>query len=135
MSNIIWINGCFDILHRGHIELFKHAHSLGDTVLVGIDSDKKIKKEKGKKRPFNNQKDRKEILKSIKYIDKVFIFNTPQELENLIKFYTPDIMIIGSDWKGKTIIGSQYAKKINFFNRIEKYSTSIILKDKITPKH
>jgi len=73
---IVWTNGCFDILHRGHIELFKYAKSLGDTLLVGVDSDFKVKQDKGEDRPFNNEEDRIELLNSIRYIDKVFLFNT-----------------------------------------------------------
>ena len=69
----IFVNGCFDILHRGHIELFKYAKSLGDILFVGIDTDERVKKAKGNERPFNNQDDRKYLLESIKYIDEVFI--------------------------------------------------------------
>ena len=74
-SKIIWTNGCFDVLHRGHIELFKYAKSLGDRLYVGIDTDEKVKRDKGKDRPVNKLNDRKFLLESIKYIDKVFIFN------------------------------------------------------------
>ena len=70
-EKIIWTNGCFDVLHRGHIELFKYAKSLGTKLYVGIDSDEKIKKDKGNSRPINSVKDRKFILESIKYIEKV----------------------------------------------------------------
>ena len=72
---IIWTNGCFDILHRGHIELFKYAKSLGDKLIVGVDSDKKVRKDKGKGRPINNLEDRVEILRSIKYIDNIIVIN------------------------------------------------------------
>ena len=73
--SLVWTNGCFDVLHRGHFELFKHAKSLGDTLIVGIDADKKVKNDKGTDRPVNNQEDRKFALESIKYIDEVVIFN------------------------------------------------------------
>ena len=72
----VWTNGCFDILHRGHIELFKHAKSLGHELYVGIDSDEKVKADKGWDRPYNNQEDRKVMLESIKYIDKVGDFES-----------------------------------------------------------
>tara|TARA_R110002096_G_scaffold268901_3_gene462716 strand:+ start:460 stop:861 length:402 start_codon:yes stop_codon:yes gene_type:complete len=126
-SKIIWTNGCFDVLHRGHIELFKYAKSLGDILYVGIDTDEKVRKDKGKDRPINKLNDRKFLLESIKYIDKVFIFNDREDLESLIKMSEPDIMVIGSDWKGKTVVGEEHTKELMFFNRIEGYSTTNIL--------
>ena len=126
-SKIIWTNGCFDVLHRGHIELFKYAKSLGDRLYVGIDTDEKVKRDKGKDRPVNKLNDRKFLLESIKYVDKVFIFNDKEDLESLIKMSEPDIMVIGSDWKGKTVVGEQHAKNLVFFDRIEGYSTTNIL--------
>ena len=125
----VWTNGCFDVLHRGHIELFKYAKSLGDLLIVGIDSDRKVKIDKGETRPINKAEDRKFMLESIKYIDKVFIFNSKQHLEGLIKLIKPNIMVIGSDWKGKEVVGQEYAKELNFFDRIEEYSTTNIIKE------
>tara|TARA_R110001583_G_scaffold48541_2_gene152069 strand:- start:2793 stop:3191 length:399 start_codon:yes stop_codon:yes gene_type:complete len=125
--SLVWTNGCFDVLHRGHFELFKHAKSLGDTLIVGIDADKKVKNDKGTDRPVNNQEDRKFALESIKYIDEVVIFNSKEQLENLIKRIKPSVMIVGSDWKGKNVVGQKHAEKIIFFNRIGNYSTTNIL--------
>tara|TARA_Y100000034_G_C6820143_1_gene369273 strand:- start:332 stop:727 length:396 start_codon:yes stop_codon:yes gene_type:complete len=125
----VWTNGCFDVLHRGHIELFKYAKSLGGLLIVGIDSDYKVKIDKGETRPINRAKDRKFMLESIKYIDKVFIFNSKQHLERLIKLIKPNIMVIGSDWKGKEVVGQEYAKELKFFDRIEGYSTTNIIKE------
>ena len=129
-EKIIWTNGCFDVLHRGHIELFKYAKSLGDKLIVGIDSDKKVRKDKGKFRPINTMRDRKFILESIKYIDKVITFNSTQGLEDTIETILPNIMVIGSDWKGKTVIGQQYTDELIFFDRIGDYSTTNILNGK-----
>ena len=126
-EKIIWTNGCFDVLHRGHIELFKYAKSLGDKLIVGIDSDEKVKKDKGIFRPINTMRDRKFILESIKYIDKVITFNSTQGLEDAIETILPNIMVIGSDWKGKTVIGQQYTDELIFFDRIGDYSTTNIL--------
>ena len=126
--NLVWTNGCFDVLHRGHFELFKYARSLGDTLIVGIDADTKVKKDKGNNRPVNNQEDRKFALESIKYIDEVIIFNTKEELEESIKKTNPSIMVIGSDWRGKDVVGQQHVKKIIFYDRIGNYSTTNILK-------
>tara|TARA_R100000773_G_C4115506_1_gene53524 strand:- start:34 stop:423 length:390 start_codon:yes stop_codon:yes gene_type:complete len=127
---LVWTNGCFDVLHRGHIELFKYARSLGDKLYVGIDTDAKIKLDKGIDRPFNKLEDRKIMLESIKYIDEVVTFGSTEELETTIRNTQPDIMVIGSDWQGKKVVGQQYAKRLEFFNRIEGYSTTNILKDK-----
>ena len=129
MEKIIWTNGCFDVLHRGHIELFKYAKSLGSKLYVGIDSDEK-KKDKGNNRPFNNVVDRKGVLESIKYIDGVFIFNSTQGLDDLIKIIGANKMVIGSDWRGKIVVGEQHVEEVVFFDRIENYSTTKILERK-----
>lgn len=123
----VFVNGCFDVLHRGHIELFKYAKSLGDYLMVAIDSDSRVKKMKGKTRPFNNQEDRKYVLQSIRYIDEVLFFESSEELTYLIYVYNPDIMVVGSDWKGKEVVGSKHAKELVFFDRIGDYSTTKIL--------
>ena len=124
---IVFTNGCFDILHPGHIELFKYARSLGDELIVGIDSDRRVNTRKPN-RPINLAYSRKHILESIRYIDQVKIFDTDDELKLLVKEISPDIMIVGSDWKDKPVIGSEYAKELKFFNRIENYSTTEIVK-------
>ena len=126
----VWTNGCFDILHRGHIELFRYAKSLGNELVVGIDTDEKVKLDKGKDRPINNVQDRIFMLQSIKYIDKVVTFDSTDDLTNTIKWYKPDIMVIGSDWKGKKVIGEMFTDKLVFFDRIGEYSTTKILETK-----
>ena len=125
---VVFVNGCFDILHPGHIKLFETASSLGDYLIVAIDSDSKVKQMKGYSRPINNQKDRKFILESIRYIDEVKIFYSKNELEQLVEKIKPDIMMVGSDWKGKEVVGSDYAKEVRFFDRIGDYSTTNIIK-------
>jgi D-beta-D-heptose 7-phosphate kinase/D-beta-D-heptose 1-phosphate adenosyltransferase len=124
---IVWVNGCFDVLHRGHIELFEYAKSLGDFLVVGIDSDDRIRENKGPSRPINNYQDRKFFLKSIKYVDEVIIFGSNTELENWIKFYEPDILVVGSEYRDKGVVGSEHAKNIEFFDRVKGHSTSKIL--------
>ena len=126
---IVWTNGCFDVLHRGHAELFKFARSLGDKLIVGIDSDKKVKNDKGPTRPVNTQEDRKFLLECLQYIDEVRIFDSPVELEDCIKEINPDIMVVGSDWEEKKIVGAEYVKKILFFDRMKNYSTTNILEN------
>ena len=130
MKRIIWTNGCFDILHRGHIELLRYAKSLGDKLIVGIDSDERVKLDKGGDRPINNLSDRMHILSAIKYVDMVLPFNSTEELEIKIKYWSPVVMVIGSDWKGKKVVGQEYTSKVEFFDRIEGYSTTKMLKNK-----
>jgi len=124
----IWVNGCFDILHRGHFELFNYAKSLGDILIVGIDSDEKISQDKGPDRPYNKLEDRVYALESLKAIDKVMVFDSKEHLEWLVEITKPDILVVGSDWKGKEIVGGQYAKEILYFDRIGDYSTTDILR-------
>ena len=129
-EKIVWTNGCFDILHIGHIELFKYAKQQGTKLYVGIDSDEKVKEDKGPNRPFNTLDDRVNMLEAIKYIDKVFVFDNRDHLEWLIETTSPDVMVIGGDWKGKTVVGEQYTKELKFFDRIPGYSTTNILEQK-----
>ena len=126
----VWVNGCFDVLHRGHLELFKFAKSQGDFLVVGIDCDKRVAKNKGPSRPINNEQDRKFVLECIKYIDKVVIFTSDDELRSCISIHDIDYLIVGSDWKDKQVIGSEYAKDLFFFDRIGDYSTTNILEGK-----
>ena len=121
---ISFVNGCFDVLHPGHIELLKYARSFGDYLIVAIDSDRKVSEMKGVERPIFSQHDRSIMLNSIRYVDVVHVFDTKKELENLLESIKPDIMVVGSDWKGKKIVGSQYAKSVRFFDRLEDYSTT-----------
>lgn len=125
---IIWTNGCFDILHAGHVELFKYAKSLGDILFVGIDGDTRVKKIKGNNRPINNEHNRKIILDSIKYIDQVFIFDSSDALSSLVKNLAVDTIVVGDDYKDKHVIGSEYADVV-FFEKIPHLSTSNILKN------
>jgi D-beta-D-heptose 7-phosphate kinase/D-beta-D-heptose 1-phosphate adenosyltransferase len=122
----IWTNGCYDILHIGHIRLFEFAKSLGDKLIVGIDSDNRIKKSKGNNRPINNQEFRKEILQAVRFIDEVYIFYTDDELCNLIKQNSIDTIVVGTDYKDKDVVGSQFSKETIFFPRTIDISTSKI---------
>ena len=125
--SVVWVNGCFDVLHRGHYELLNYAKSIGDTLIVGIDSDEKVANDKGPDRPYNKLEDRVYALESLKAIDKVMVFDSRDHLEWLVQITKPDILVVGSDWKNKEVVGGIYAKKIVYFNRIEGYSTTNIL--------
>ena len=124
---IVWTNGCFDVLHRGHIELFKYAKSLGDYLVVGIDTDERVRVAKGNTRPFNNIEDRIAMLQSIKYIDEVAWFDTNDELDSQVLLSRAEIMVVGSDYKDKEVIGSRHVQEVKFFDRIGGYSTTKIL--------
>ena len=124
---VIWTNGCFDILHRGHIELFKYAKSLGDYLVVGVDTDERVKASKGPTRPFNVIEDRIAMLESIRYIDEIYVFDTNSELDNQVLLSGAEIIVVGSDYKNKKVIGSRHAQKVMFFDRIKGYSTTKIL--------
>jgi D-beta-D-heptose 7-phosphate kinase/D-beta-D-heptose 1-phosphate adenosyltransferase len=124
---IVWVNGCFDTLHLGHIELLKFAKSRGDYLFVGIDSDARIRQKKGEQRPIQDEKTRFTILSNLKVVDNVCIFDTDYQLERLIADYNVVEIVIGDDYKDKTIIGSQYCENITFFPRIEQYSTTKIV--------
>jgi len=122
-------NGCFDVLHVGHIKMLDYIKNQCDFLVVGIDSDSRVSKNKGPERPFNSQGDRKLMLKSLKSVDEVFIFNTEEALENLVKLINPDLMVVGSDYEERRVVGSQHAKELKFFRRIDGYSTTKILQN------
>lgn len=122
----IFVNGAFDVLHIGHINLLLYAKSLGSHLLVAIDSDERIARLKGKDRPVNNIKTRLAIMSQLKPVDDVNIFDTDQQLINIIRDYSPDIMVKGSDWKDGTIIGKQYCKRVIFYERDNNSTTKTI---------
>ncbi len=124
----IWINGCFDVLHHGHFKLLQYASSFGCEVIIGIDSDERVKKLKGEGRPFHSESERAFNLKQIKGVSDVVIFDSDNTLRELLERYKPDKFIIGSDYLGKEIIGQEHAKQIVIFDRLEKFSTTEILR-------
>ncbi len=123
----VWVNGTFDVMHVGHIKLLEQASRLG-TVRVGLDTDERIRSKKGPTRPVNTLEDRMEFMKSIRYVDSVVSFGSNEELENRIKEWDADIMVIGNDYKYHEIIGSHLVEKVFFFDKIEGKSTTNILK-------
>jgi rfaE bifunctional protein nucleotidyltransferase chain/domain len=120
----IFVNGTFDILHPGHVQLLNYAKSLGDSLTVGIDSDRRVREKKGPTRPVNSVDDRAYMLQNLKAVDYIVVFDSDEELERCINAVKPDIMVVGSDWKGKSVIGSMYSAELRFFDRIEKYATT-----------
>jgi len=123
----VWMNGCFDILHRGHIEMFKYASSLGGRVIVGLDTDERVKKAKGNSRPINKLEDRMELIRSIKYVRGVVSFGSDEELISLLEEFRPVCRVIGGDYRNLPIVGKEYSGEILYFDRIPEYSTTGIL--------
>lgn len=120
----VFVNGTFDLPHRAHLELLSYARSLGNQLIVGIDSDRRVTELKGAGRPVYNQYDRKFFLESLKSVTQVIIFDSDQSLIKLIKQISPDIMVKGSDYRNKPIIGAEFCKDIIFYERIPEYSTT-----------
>ena len=118
----IFTNGCFDILHRMHVELLQFCKSRGDKVIVGLNSDSSVKRLKGEQRPIFSQEDRKFMLESLDCVDEVIIFeeDTPFELIRKIK---PDYIVKGGDYKPEEVAGNTISKVI-IFNYNENYSTT-----------
>ena len=127
----IMTNGAYDILHPGHIALLNYAKSLGDYLMVAIDTDSRISEAKGPDRPVNNLQTRKCILENLKAVDEVRVFTNDEELITIIKEYRPDVRVIGSDWKNGKIVGEEFCKSIEFFDRVNDESTTNTLENYI----
>ena len=125
LNRTIFTNGCFDVLHRGHVELLKFCKSLGN-VVVGINSDSSVTKLKGANRPINNQLDRKYILESIRYVDKVLIFDELTPLELIIQLQ-PSIIVKGGDYKVDDVVGNDISEG-RIFPFVEGYSSTSLIK-------
>ncbi len=130
-KKIVFTNGCFDILHAGHIKYLQEAKELGDILIIGLNSDDSIKRLKGKERPINSQTDRAVVLGGLSSVDYVVIFQEDTPL-NLIKHIKPDILVKGGDWKVEEIVGSDivlsYNGQVKSLSFIEQISTSLIIK-------
>ena len=118
------VNGTFDVLHPGHLALLNYAKSLGDVLIVAIDSDSRVSELKGPQRPINPQHERKLLLENLRAVDQVVIFNSPDELISIIK--ECNIMVKGSDYKGKSIIGEANCPQVVYYDRTEHSSTQKI---------
>jgi len=121
-GSIIFTNGCFDVIHRGHIELLMYCYTLGEKVIVGLNSDESIRRLKGEDRPINSLEDRKLLLESLRYVHQVIVFNedTPY---NLIKEIKPNIIVKGGDYKPKDVVGKNISE-VKIFNYVKGYSTT-----------
>tara|TARA_Y100000817_G_scaffold125075_2_gene98003 strand:- start:13 stop:477 length:465 start_codon:yes stop_codon:yes gene_type:complete len=129
-EKIVFTNGCFDILHPGHIHILDQAKSYGDILIVGLNSDESIKRLKGPKRPKVSQKDRLRILSSIKFVDYAVLFEEDTPLK-LIKKIKPNILVKGGDYNSDDIVGSEFVKsnggEIKIVQLLEGYSSSSLI--------
>ena len=126
MNKKIIVNGTFDLLHVGHIELLEYAKSLGDQLLVCIDSDSRVKELKGESRPINTQDDRIKMLNALRCVDMVQVFDTKEKLIEQIELYQPDIMVKGSDYNGRSVVGEALCKQVIYYDRTEHSTTKTI---------
>lgn len=130
-KKIVFTNGCFDLLHLGHIEYLNEARALGDCLIVAINSDESVRKIKGSNRPINNEEDRKKMLLNLRAVDCVQIFKDETPLQ-IIKQIRPKVLVKGGDWKKEEIIGSDFVASIGGITKSlmfkEGYSTTNLIK-------
>ena len=126
-KKIVFTNGCFDLLHLGHVQLFEKAKSLGDVLVVAVNSDSSLRRLKGPKRPLVRQADRCNVLAALESVDFVTVFgeDTP---ENIIRELKPDVLVKGGDYNINQIVGRQYVRKVVRFPIVRGRSTSALIK-------
>ena len=122
----IWVNGCFDVLHAGHIELLKYASKLGQRVIVGLDTDERVQQSKGFDRPINTLQHRKTVIQAIRYVDEVVAFSSDEALRNAITWSGAKFIVVGAEYKGR-VIGSELVKEVKYFDRLYDLSTTNIV--------
>ena len=127
-----FVNGTFDILHPAHLALLNYAKGLGGHLFVAIDNDQRVKQLKGPTRPVNDVWNRMNMLLNLKAVDEVIIFSSDEELRLTVQKIRPQFMVVGSDYKDKTVIGSEFAKNLVFFERDNEYSTTKTIQRIIT---
>tara|TARA_Y100000591_G_scaffold250088_1_gene221337 strand:+ start:708 stop:1172 length:465 start_codon:yes stop_codon:yes gene_type:complete len=129
---LIFTNGCFDILHRGHLTYLASARQKGDLLFVGLNSDVSVRRLKGPGRPINSELDRKFFLESLKFVDFVEVFDEETPLE-LIKLVKPDVLVKGGDWSKEQIVGSSfvlsYGGEVESLTFVQGHSTTKLIQD------
>ncbi|MDD3859615.1 MAG: D-glycero-beta-D-manno-heptose 1-phosphate adenylyltransferase [Bacteroidales bacterium] len=131
-KKIVFTNGCFDLIHKGHIEYLARAKNFGDKLIIGLNSDNSVKRLKGEQRPINTQEARALLLASFVFTDAVVVFDedTP---EKIIQLYSPDVLVKGGDYKYNEIVGAEYVTnhggKVEIIPFVEGYSSTNIIKN------
>ncbi len=129
-KKVVFTNGCFDILHTGHVTYLQKAKKLGNYLVIGLNSDASVKRLKGADRPVNSEKDRMKVLGALRCVDKIVIFREDTPL-NLIKKVRPDVLVKGGDWKRKDVVGADfvesYGGKFRSIPFVKGFSTTGIL--------
>ena len=120
----VWTNGCFDLLHAGHVKLLQFAKSLGDKLIVGINSDEMVRQMKGPTRPVYKIEDRTLLISSMAVVDDVIVFSSQNELDSIIFSIKPDIIVVGDDYKDRKVIGADHVDNVVYFERIADVSTT-----------
>lgn len=125
-KKIVFTNGCFDIVHAGHIKSIEFAKSKGDILILGLNSDASVKRLKGASRPINKQEDRAIVLAALQAVDAVCIFSQDTPLE-LIKLVKPDVLVKGADYKNKEVVGAEFSGKVVLFPLLKGRSTTNLI--------
>ena len=128
----VFTNGCFDLLHPGHVDLLERARALGDRLIVGLNSDASVRDLKGPHKPYVNQHDRRRMLLALRSVDEVIVFDEPTPLE-LIERIAPDVLVKGGDWPVDQIVGAEFVLarggKVFSLPLLPGYSTTSIVAD------
>jgi D-beta-D-heptose 7-phosphate kinase/D-beta-D-heptose 1-phosphate adenosyltransferase len=125
-KKIVFTNGCFDLIHAGHLKVLESCKKYGDILVLGLNSDSSTRWLKGPKRPILKQKERAALLAGFEVVDYVTIFNEPTP-EKLIKLVQPDVLVKGGDWKPGQIVGADVAKKVVRVPLVKGKSTTAII--------
>lgn len=125
----VFVNGTFDILHLGHLELLNYAKTRGDYLLVCIDTDRRVREKKGSTRPINNENERMILLQNLRCVDAVRLFDSDEELIAILESYKPNVIVKGSDHKNSSRLSAQYCDEVIFYDRLEQYSTTKKIQD------
>lgn len=120
----IFLNGTFDVIHVGHLKIINYAKSLGDYLMIAIDTDRRIKQLKGNHRPINDVYERKTLLQNLKAVDEVQVFDSEDDLIHILVAYKPDIIVKGGDHRETSKLAKQYCNEVVFYDRFGDYSST-----------
>jgi len=120
---VVWTNGCFDILHVGHLAMLEYAKSRGHFLVVGVDADTRVSNNKGETRPYNMLEDRMRILRALECVDEVVSYKSDEELCQHIEYWKIDLMVVGEEYDGKIVVGSD-TTEVDYFPRIGLHSST-----------